>query len=119
MVPRIQAIDAQRRSHILLLITWNDPGAYSGKVYDYLAARRPILSIGPSRSVLEGLLDSTEAGAHVSTTEAIEAEFLKYYNEFKSTGTIRYSGIESVLDSHTHRAMAHRFAEVLSDLHRG
>ena len=69
-VSREVAIRKQWESQILLLLTWNDPaeqGVYTGKVFDYLAARRPILSLGLSGGVVTKLLNDTNAGVHVST----------------------------------------------------
>ena len=45
------AISEQRKAQILLLLSWNNPeerGVYTGKLFEYLAARRPILSFGYS-----------------------------------------------------------------------
>jgi hypothetical protein len=39
---------------VLLLLLWNDPrerGVYTGKLFEYLGARRPILGIGPADNV--------------------------------------------------------------------
>lgn len=44
-----QAIAAQRASHLLLLLTWDDPadrGTCPVKLFEYMAARRPILALG-------------------------------------------------------------------------
>ena len=47
-VPRKESLAIQRRSDILLFMQWNDPkeqGNVPGKLFDYLAARRPILVV--------------------------------------------------------------------------
>ena len=48
-VSRGQAIDLQCSSDILLLLIWDDPrakGVYTGKLFEYIGAKKPILSLG-------------------------------------------------------------------------
>ncbi|HWQ95742.1 MAG TPA: hypothetical protein VN368_00065 [Candidatus Methylomirabilis sp.] len=55
LILREEAIKKQRESQLLRLLTQNDPnkkGVYAGKVFDYIAAQRPILSIGISGGVV-------------------------------------------------------------------
>ena len=59
----------QRESQILLLLTWDNPkeyGTVTGKIFEYLAAQRPILSIGPSKGIVKKLINSTNSGIHLS-----------------------------------------------------
>lgn len=116
-VSREVAIRKQWESQILLLLTWNDPaeqGVYTGKVFDYLAARRPILSLGLSGGVVTRLIDDTNAGVHVSTEEEIKSYLLAAYKEFKKNGAVHYSGNQSEIDKYSHYEMARKFAEVLN-----
>jgi len=115
-VSREVAIRKQWESQILLLLTWNDPaeqGVYTGKVFDYLAARRPILAVGLSGGVVTKLLNDTNAGIHASTEEEIKSYLLAAYREFKKNGSVDYAGIQSEIDKYSHYEMARKFAEVL------
>ena len=65
IIPRGEVIKKQRESQILLLLNWNDPketGIYTGKIFEYLAAGRTILSIGAVSGVVGELLEQTKAG---------------------------------------------------------
>lgn len=60
--PSQQSLDIQKRSQLLLILAWDnkkEKGVYTGKIFDYLAAKRPILSIGSSEDVISKLLAST------------------------------------------------------------
>lgn len=49
-IPYKEALRAQREADVLLLLLWNDPrekGIYTGKLFEYIGAGRPILAIGP------------------------------------------------------------------------
>jgi hypothetical protein len=115
-VSRELAIKKQWESQILLLLTWDNPsekGVYTGKVFDYLAARRPILSLGLSEGVVPELLSNTNTGIHALTEEEIKLYLLRTYTDFKKNGVVRYEGIQSEIDKYSHYEMARKFAEIL------
>lgn len=117
LIPREEAIKKQREAQLLLLLTWNDPnekGVYTGKIFDYLAARRPILSIGFSGGVAEDLLKETKAGTQASNVEAIKRIIKSAYSEYKLNGSVSYNGISPEIDKYSQKEMARKFAEVLN-----
>jgi hypothetical protein len=64
-VPHNEAILRMRRASVLLFIIPEAPdnlGILTGKLFDYLAAGRPLLSIGPLRGDAATLLSTTKAG---------------------------------------------------------
>jgi glycosyltransferase involved in cell wall biosynthesis len=68
-VPHREALRIQAEADILLLLLWNDTrekGSFTGKVFEYLGARRPILVIGPSNNVASRLI--VERGVGVVET---------------------------------------------------
>jgi hypothetical protein len=120
-VPREIALNKQRESQLLLLLKWNDPGqrgAYLAKIFEYLAARRPVLAVGGFPDVVDQLLNETRAGVSGQTGEEIKALLLPLYQEYKSGGTVTYSGDEAEINKYSHREMAKRFVEILDGLVR-
>jgi hypothetical protein len=121
MVPREIALNKQRESQLLLLLKWNDPkqrGAYLAKIFEYLAARRPILAVGGFPDVVSELLNETKAGISAQAKEDVKAPLLRLYQEYKSAGTISYSGDEAETSKYSHREMAKKFASVLDIITR-
>jgi len=119
MVPREIALNNQRESQLLLLLKWNDAqqqGVYSAKIFEYLAARRPVLAVGGFHDVVSELLDETKAGVSGQTGEEIKAALLRVYQEYKSTGAVSYSGDEAEINKYSHREVAKRFASILDSL---
>jgi hypothetical protein len=119
VVPREMALNKQRESQLLLLLKWNDPkqaGAYSAKVFEYLAARRPVLAVGGFPDVVDQLLSETRAGVSGQTGEELKPLLLRLYQEYKAIGTVSYSGDEAEINKYSHRAMARKFAVVLGQL---
>jgi len=118
-VPHEQAIKIQQRSQLLLLLTWNDPeeeGIITGKVFEYLAARRPILSIGYSKGVINELLIETQAGVVAEDEYELEEALMNYYNEYKVEGRVRYAGIDSKIEQYSHREMARKLVGVFEEI---
>jgi glycosyltransferase involved in cell wall biosynthesis len=118
-VPRQVALEKQRESQILLLLKWEDPqerGIHPGKIFEYLAARRPILATGGSNDVVTELLNETKAGIDVASIGHIENALRKLYREYKFKGEIAYTGDIEKIDKYSHREMARKFSEVLNNL---
>ena len=96
-----EVVICQRQSQVLLLIINNTPNAkmiLTGKFFEYLAAQRPILCIGPPDGDAAKILEKTHAGllsGHDDIAE-IEKHLLTYYNLFKKGDlTIESSEIEN------------------------
>ena len=90
-----------RESQMLLLLKWEDPqerGIYTGKIFEYLAARRPILATGGSSDVVTELLNETKAGIDVPTIPDIKDALGKLYHEYRLKGKIVYDGRKSEID---------------------
>jgi hypothetical protein len=118
-ISREESLQKQRESQVLLLLTWNDPGekgVYTGKLFDYLAARRPILALGIHGSVVTDVLSQTHAGSMVSSDAEIKEQILTLYREYKEKGWVSYSGVPSEINTYSHREMARKFAEVLESV---
>ena len=120
-VPREQALEIQRSSQLLLLLIWNDPKeeVVVAKVFEYLAARRPVLAIGPSSGAMTDLIDETKAGFVAESEEEIEEILTTVYRQFKAEGKVRYYGIENKIRQYTHEEMAQKIAGLLNQLKSG
>lgn len=73
----------------MLLTTFAHTGAEllsTGKIYEYLAARRPILAIVPEDGAAAELIRKQKAGVNVSPLdkERIKQEILELFKQFKA-----------------------------------
>jgi glycosyltransferase involved in cell wall biosynthesis len=93
-VPREVAVDRERTAQVLLHLRWDDPaepGILTGKLFEYLAARRPILSTGRYRDGVTEVLERTRAG-RAATSDAEAAAYLaEAYGQFVASGRAGYA----------------------------
>jgi glycosyltransferase involved in cell wall biosynthesis len=120
IVPREEVAERQRRSQLLLLLDWedkNESGVYPGKIYEYLAAGRPILATGGhSGTVVHRLLEETAGGMHAVSKPDIRRALGVFYDEYRQQRQIKFHGRSRVIDNYSYRAMAERFAGLLDDI---
>lgn len=89
-VPYRTALAQQRAADVLLLLLWNDPrerGIYTGKLFEYFGARRPILGIGPDDNVVADLIRSRQAGFVSADPNLIAAQLIRWL-DMKRQGEI-------------------------------
>jgi len=117
---RKEAVGKQRESQLLLLLDWNDPeekGVYPGKIFEYFAARRPILAIGgASDDVISTLMKKTNVGHHAVTKEAIKEALSTWYGEYKANGSLKFQGSGEEINRYTQRNIAEKYAEILNKI---
>lgn len=78
-VPFTEALRMQREADVLLLLQWNDAleaGNVPGKLFEYLAARRPVIGIGYEQGVPARVLRERGAGKVLNDPQEI-AGYLK------------------------------------------
>lgn len=119
LVSREEALEKQRESQILLLLTWNNPkekGIIPGKIFEYFSAKRPILSFGISEGCVKQLLELTNSGVHVNGLSEVKKELLNYYAEYKSKGNVSYNGDKREIEHYSHENMVRKFVNVLESI---
>ena len=117
LVSRDIALLKQKESQLLLILQWDHPseiGVYTGKLFDYLAAKRPILAIGGQKGVINELLEETEVGFFVSSVEDVKDVITEYYNEYKLNNQVSYKGNILKIKKYSQKEMARKFAEILN-----
>ncbi|WP_299665162.1 glycosyltransferase family 4 protein [uncultured Polaribacter sp.] len=83
-----KAIAYQKKSQVLLLLipnVANNKGILTGKLFEYLTAKRPILAIGPEEGDLATILQDTNAGtiSNYKNIEILASEVRELYSKFK------------------------------------
>ena len=115
-IPFEECVRRQQSATILLFLNWNDleqKGLYSGKIFEYLGARRPILAFPRNPdSVVDQLLERTNAGVLCDTPEEIATQLKEWYDTFYSFDELPYNGVDDEILKFDRRNQARQFAEL-------
>lgn len=90
-VPYRESLNLQTEADILLLLLWTDKserGVYTGKLFEYLGARRPILAIGSIGNVAADLIVQNHAGVVMNDAEEIADQLRKWLVQKQQLGSI-------------------------------
>lgn len=87
-LPHNKVQEHQKSSQVLLLAINNVPsakGIITGKIFEYLNAKRPILVIGPIDGDLAKIINETNSGVIIDFEDAIslKSTILEFYNQYK------------------------------------
>ncbi|MEO9570478.1 MAG: glycosyltransferase family 4 protein [Polaribacter sp.] len=118
-VNHIKAIEYQKKAQILLLLIPNiekSKGILTGKLFEYLTAKRPILAIGPEEGDLSEILKETNAGFVVDfyNEEKLSSEILKLYQQYK-TGSLNVDSKN--LHQFHRKELTKNLASIIKSLH--
>ena len=95
-----KAIEYQNTAQVLLLLipnVKNNKGILTGKLFEYLKAKRPILAIGPEKGDLAAILQETNSGVIVNfdAEEKLKLEIVALYQKYKEDKlTVNFNNIE-------------------------
>lgn len=114
-VSHTEALTYQRSSQLLLLIeidSYETRGIIPGKLFEYMAAERPILAIGPKESDVENILKDTNCGKYFNydDLEEVKAYILDCYSKYQNKN-LKVHGIG--LQYFSRKKLTEKLADVL------
>ena len=95
-MPHSDVIKFQQQSQVLLLLINNTPnakGILTGKFFEYMSAKRPILCIGTTDGDAAKILNETKTGviSGFDDVETLKKNILEYYKKFKENNLFNES----------------------------
>lgn len=113
-VDRHRMIPLQQKASVLLLL--KSPGAggsIPAKLFEYLAAKRPILNIPGDGDVVDGILRETGAGMSLASPEEIARTLGQWYKEWRASGAVPFRGVPERIAAYSRRSQAGTLAKIL------
>jgi glycosyltransferase involved in cell wall biosynthesis len=116
-LPHDRVIEEQHKSAVLLLLIHDTPKAkliLTGKIFEYLSARRPILCIGPEDGDAANIISQTQSGITVDrhNMEKLKVEVLKLYNNWAAGH--EFSGGKNI-EQFSRKTLTEKLSNLLSD----
>jgi len=118
-VPHQEAIAILNTAQLLLLPindTPNSLGVIPGKLFEYLAAKRPIICIGPTEGDSSKIIRESNAGYvfPFSDSENLKQRIMSLFKEFKENGSLGHSSGE--INKYSRKNLTGQLAKLLDDL---
>ena len=107
------------RGRVLLLTTGGEAGSAlvsTGKIYEYLAARKPILAVVPENGEAANLVRENRAGIVVDpkNKKGIQQALLSLFEKFRS-GNLKLDNAGCDLTKYERKQLTQRLAEIFSE----
>ncbi|MBA6156638.1 glycosyltransferase family 4 protein [Tenacibaculum sp. S7007] len=117
-VPHTEVQQYQQKSQVLLLAINKVPsakGIITGKIFEYLQAKRPILAIGPEDGDLAEILKETSAGSIVdfNDVEKIKSTIMSLYSVYK-TNSLKVSSKN--IEQYHRKSLTEQLSKVIKDV---
>ncbi|MNU81213.1 hypothetical protein D3C71_708700 [compost metagenome] len=113
-IPRKEALKHLEESHLVWHPEWKGyVGMYSGKIFEYLGAKRHILIAPSVGDVIDQLLEETNSGKSFQTSEQIAAFILEKYEEWKTNEVIHYQGNNEAIAFYSRENQSRRLLDVI------
>ncbi|MEX0772387.1 MAG: glycosyltransferase family 4 protein [Balneolales bacterium] len=120
-LPHNEVIKRQKSTWVLLDIlkkARNTKGLYAGKIFEYLAAKRPILIIGPQDSDAAKLIKKLKAGYAVGFDDvhSMKERIRSLYSDYRQNGLASKS---IAVEQFSRRNLTSQLSGILSDMIKG
>ena len=116
-VSRIKALSRIRSASVLLVLSHpNEKGVLTGKVFDYLNSRRPILAVPDDSGEIQRLLNLSKSGVSLTNPNEIALQLAKWFEEWKKDTQFKLDYDESEIRKHSRERKTEELVEVLESL---
>ncbi len=115
-VPHCESVRLQQQADILLQLAVNvEHGVLTGKLFEYLGARRPILCVPGDGNGLDAILKETQTGVSCNSPAEVVQQLRQWLAEWRRTHFVPYVGRPDRIARYSRQLLAQQLARVLDD----
>lgn len=112
-----ESIKVQKSSNMLLYFTHLETkGVYSGKIFEYLGANKPIMISPGDNDILDELINQTQSGKSCSSTEEVSSFIENLYFNWENRGKKYYTPKRSIIESYSYKNKTKELISFLNSL---
>lgn len=116
-VPHTEVVGIMKGSAVLLVFTVpNNPGTLAVKLYDYLAAGRPILAVPDDRTGVSLKIRQCNAGVSATTVDAIARQLEEWYVAWTQNPSFELPRRMDEVAKYSRREQTKRLAQTLDQM---
>lgn len=104
------------KSDALLLISHPSKGIVTGKIFEYLASGRKIISVPGDNDITDKIITETNSGAIANTPREVADIIKRWYLEWKQNGVLLNDQKESEVFKYTRKSQSKDLAMLLYDV---
>jgi glycosyltransferase involved in cell wall biosynthesis len=116
-IPYKKSIEKQKESTVLLLLSWDDPKewTYSGKLFEYFGACRPILALAYENGPAARLIRDTQCGIVANEQDIIKNIIIEWMDEWKTNNTIKkyYNPQHDIIQLYTRKTITGKLIDII------
>lgn len=117
-IPHSEALNLQQQSQVLLLVEIDSPETRAiipGKLFEYLAAQRPIIAMGPDGSDIQKIIEETNAGAFFKYKDEalLKSKLLEHFKDFQ-VGNLNISS--QGIDKYSRKELTRQMASIINGI---
>ncbi|KPK77758.1 MAG: hypothetical protein AMJ79_02105 [Phycisphaerae bacterium SM23_30] len=109
-----ESIRAQQEATALLFLAYPEvAGIMTAKIFEYLGAGRPILSVPGDIGVTDDILAETQAGMPASSPQQTSKILLNWIDQWRNTGKVNYQALPEKIQAYTREKQTEQLAQIL------
>lgn len=111
-----EAVKCICNADVLYLISHPAKGIATGKIYEYFAAQRTILSVPGDGDITDKMLRDCNSGFVASTEEEVKNKLLALFEQWSEQGKIAYAADENMVNKYNRKIQTGELAKIFNDL---
>lgn len=114
---REEVVKEQQTASVLLLLgSTHHKGILTSKLFEYLAAGRPILTLPSDGGAIEHVLTSCNAGVSASTVKQAADALLNMYQKWRTPEGLTFTGYPEEIQKFSRAHQAREFIQLLNEI---